>query len=1406
VEEKIFIQELYNEKTKNDSNSRTLANALDMFTKTVFEDSNRFIFELLQNADDSPLKKGVADIKVEIKLLNKYLIFSHTGKHFTKEDVKSISDLGSGDSGKTKDIEKTGYKGVGFKSIFNACDLVYILSNNFSFKFDKNHVAWKESQIYPWQIIPIWFEETELNSEVRKEINRSNVITIIPINNREKIENEILEVFSDSRIMLFLRHISEMSFFDGTTQKIRITREKGIDGLRYIFVNGLQKSSWLYKEFVIPVKKELKQKIQLQDKAIYPDKLKEATNIKISFAASVIDGVIHEISDALIYCYLPTKLQFNFNFLINGDFITNAERTRILDNDWNGFIFEQIAICKVKWLAELAVESKYKYQFTKLIRDKFSLVGSSVIKKSYNEGLDTAISKIPFIPMQDNNEDILKISDCIIDNTGFSEEFGTGLITSHFSDIYEVTDCRILNQNRLAALGAKKVDVKELCEIFLTEAFKEICYSDFQFNIRFIQFIYKKDANNQKFEWSMYLKSVAFLLNDAQQLNSPESLYFPLPEGEIDIADIIHIKCLNKQLFDNLKSNEELMMWITSLGVREPSEIDILRKSIYKMIESDLINLSNALQIGKFVFKVFNKGFLNENDYNKLSKLKLLTKKGSIELPKNCYLSDYYKPELKIESFFAEGNYVSPQYTKEVSEILRYKDMFLKMGVQEEINIKIEKSIERKLLVRKYPTVQSYLNFIDNGDFYDSQTKGYKFSGQHGLKNFVYIQYMEYSNNLKFSISLWKILLNDHWSKIYSNSLNSKYYTYLRETSLALYSYFQYYVKNNPSIPSDNGQCYKSTDLYSRNLKKIVEDFYPVVHKDISFDKEQEGFLGIKTIISIQDCLSLLKNLEGSQVDSFTLKKVDSIYKQIINNKPVIDKKLKFDSLKLLATDDSFQFVSSLYFFDVKGLMPPSNSKYFIKVSGSRNENEILFAYFDIPIIKNEALQLSATGAESNEKLRGKLIRKSKYLARLIASIRAEDPKEILYKLNKKIMSANFLKAESLSLLLVNRVGIEIYKQNIDSWYQADTDSVYFAGSLDSPLTLYNLSNSLSSLLEMKENDREIALILQLTDTDTEKWFKSIGYAVVDIEPDKCVMFNDEEDVNSTNYDDKYYEIEEDNFSEPMTEPGDDHNYPSTEFNDTQNMRGLNFYNGEKDAGLPNTSKKEDTEHGKIRHNSELSTSSLGFSDNFSLSSRKKRLISYVSSEASDGPIKRNKNEGQLKCQLLARNIVVDYEEKSGRRSIEPPETEEAYDFIVYNTIEEINRYIKIYGFFGEWNNYEVLLSTSQMKMAKEMADQFWLYIVEFVEDEQHARINRIQNPYNKITNYVLDYGWRAIAEKDNIIDKFVVGVKINHYIHGRGVIKGEMNKGKLKLLIVNFESGEKRIAINITQMIILED
>ncbi|MNW33039.1 hypothetical protein D3C74_99940 [compost metagenome] len=1397
MEEKNFVQDLYDDKTKNDSNSKSLASLLNILTKTVFGDANRFVFELIQNADDSPKDKGRRDIEIEFRLINNNLMFSHNGKHFTKEDVRGISDVGSGDSGKTKDLEKTGYKGIGFKSIFGTCDKVYILSNKFTFKFDKYYDMWKNTQEYPWQIIPVWFEETDLESELRTELNRSNVTTIISISDREKIKKEILQVLEDPRIMLFLRHVSKITFFDKNKELLKINCKQTSNDLREIYVSGQMRSRWIYKEFVVPVDEETKEKVKLLDSTVCPDKLKFSSHTKITFAAAVLNDEIQEVSDALFYSYLPTKARSGFSFLVNGDFLINAERTQILENDWNNFIFKQIAICKVQWISELVKNNKFVYEFTKLIKPHYTSVGLSELKQAYNDGLDAAIAKTAFIPKQDK-DGLLKVNQSILDTTGFCGEFNTSIITNHYNNNYEVAACEIINPNKLSVLGVKKIEIKDLCEIFKSDRFIELCNSNLEFNINFVQFLFKKDSYKQKFDWSRTLRSSAFLLSDSNTLNSPDNLYYPISEGDNEINNIVGLACINERLFEAFKSNKELLEWLKILGVREPSDIEIIRKSIVEMIKNNLININNALPIGRFVFKVYQQGKLDDNDYRNLLALKLVTTKGTLELPSECYLSNFYDPELKIEEILPEGKYVTNRYVDNEKEIYRWKSLMVRIGVKEKIKYNVVSRIERTEAIRKYPLMKVYFDHIDNdGSYYESITSRYKSSGQHGLQNALFIDYLEHTNNFSFSISYWTLICKK-WDVIHSNCNNTTYYTYVGSKTVV--SYFQYFVQSHPSIPANNKQCYKSTEIYSENLRSIVKDYYPTVHESLNFNKEQENFLGIKRVVTLQDCICLLKKIEDCTVDKNTFKQIEAIYKQIISNKPASER--NGVTIKLLATDDSFQSNSSLYFFNVLGYLPPANSKYFLKISDSLKDKEILFDYFDIKIIHNDNLKLNVIDAEHDTELLNALQKKANYFATLLSNIKAEHPSDTFSRFIKKLNEVSFYKADSLSLSFADDYGTIIYNQNVDSYYEVSTNSLYYVGHFKNPLTLYNLSSSLSSLFEMEGKDREIGLLIQLSSADIESWLYSKGYTVIQYESYEDFM--DDENISEEYFYEDWPQLDEESILEIQVEDGEG----------SAIVHALNRQNGTISFNSTKGSYEGDSNSNKVNfddldesYNYEPSNGSQTKVDNLIPNNQKKRLISYVSSDLSEPSLPMDEREEEIQLRLLSRRLTLNYEKKTGRNPTLSSEMEEDYDVISCSgDTEEINRYIKVFGFSGEWNNYGVLLSSSQMKKAKVLADRYWLYIVEFVGDEQHVRINRIQDPYNKITNYVLDYGWRAIAEANNPIDKLILGAKINHHTHGLGVIKGEVIKGKLKLLIVDFESGEKKIPISVTQIDILED
>ena len=129
-----LIRKIFEETGSTERDAKNTSNALHAIMGDLYTETERFVFELLQNADDQPEDGKM--VNVRLKTLEENLLFLHTGKPFTEDDVESISSIG--DSTKKKDTEKTGYKGIGFKSVFSDADTVYIDSGNFSFAFDRN--------------------------------------------------------------------------------------------------------------------------------------------------------------------------------------------------------------------------------------------------------------------------------------------------------------------------------------------------------------------------------------------------------------------------------------------------------------------------------------------------------------------------------------------------------------------------------------------------------------------------------------------------------------------------------------------------------------------------------------------------------------------------------------------------------------------------------------------------------------------------------------------------------------------------------------------------------------------------------------------------------------------------------------------------------------------------------------------------------------------------------------------------------------------------------------------------------------------------------------------------------------------------------------------------------------------
>ena len=112
--------------------------------------------------------KAIIPVDVEFYITDKYLIFKHSGEYFNPKNIAAICDINDGE--KSDNIEAIGYKGIGFKTVFLDNDYVYLRTGNYSFRFEND----PQYPIYtPWQILPVWTERNELDSDIPRIFNRT---------------------------------------------------------------------------------------------------------------------------------------------------------------------------------------------------------------------------------------------------------------------------------------------------------------------------------------------------------------------------------------------------------------------------------------------------------------------------------------------------------------------------------------------------------------------------------------------------------------------------------------------------------------------------------------------------------------------------------------------------------------------------------------------------------------------------------------------------------------------------------------------------------------------------------------------------------------------------------------------------------------------------------------------------------------------------------------------------------------------------------------------------------------------------------------------------------------------------------------------------------------------------------
>lgn len=414
----------------------------DSYIKVIRElnsDPQRFIRELIQNADDCQYPEGVCPA-FNLTVDGNIITTSYNECGFQKKNVRSITAIGES----TKKQLRTGSfeigeKGIGFKTVFAVADSVDIYSNEFHFRLKA------ETPTIPDKIAPFDADltGTKMVFSLRKRLSTTFATDTV------------------LALCLCLRKLKDIDI-----NGIRINIEDA-DGKRMIRIGNQEYIFDIYKHtFVVDDVDALVERAN-GTKAI-------DENQEIIFYVS--ERQIAKFHYYL-YCGLPTAIELGVPMAIDVPFELTASRDNVLQNAWNIKLKQEMYIAYTDVLKKIARKSRINVlQFVRFQAQQYgSQIKFSLFKNDEDSWLDNSsilddLKMCQFIPTYDDQyfaapSDLAyrypRIVHLMLDKSQLNEKTKRSIIDDPKNEE---------NENKLRNLGCKQVDTSEIVRILCERA------------------------------------------------------------------------------------------------------------------------------------------------------------------------------------------------------------------------------------------------------------------------------------------------------------------------------------------------------------------------------------------------------------------------------------------------------------------------------------------------------------------------------------------------------------------------------------------------------------------------------------------------------------------------------------------------------------------------------------------------------------------------------------------------------------------------------------------------------------------------------------------------------------------------------------------------------------------------
>ncbi|CZR37438.1 uncharacterized protein FPRO_02302 [Fusarium proliferatum ET1] len=546
-----------------------VSHSVKILAKQIYGSGARFVFELLQNAEDNIFNKA-RDAEalpfVSFKIYPNKIIVECNEDGFTEPDLQAICAVGQ--STKSASHGYIGAKGIGFKSVFIAASRVHIQSGNFSFEFRHN-----KTDPGIGMVRPIWGDPDELQ-HLRRIISMQ---------------------FDDLQetCLLFLRKLEQISleFYDedGELERSKYFRKHKIDKYRVsLETTSGARGDETTRSQIYHITRQMATNLARSDNRELPD-TKEAKNDS-SKAEVVLAFPITDNSEPLItqrnqdlFAFLPLR-RSDYKFLIHSDFDTNANRQDIVTTsrrnlDLRGWI----ASAFFQAVLQFCEHPRLCYGWPMFLPSS-SDTSSDAFWSGLNHEIQSLMKKTPVLKSR-NRIDLRLVGDVVILTSDAQDAEGHPLFDDPTKDLYLSPSYSQDAKEILRGYGLRLLNIQTVLNLLETDL--RSLYSRFhgknttdEWHSAVARLLTKTLKNSSSIQQRLKSLPLLPLRSGAWTSNASGPVYFP-KTGDISIPDSLDIKVIT--VFAS--SNSERSTLFQHLGVCQATYEDV-RASILRSFAS----------------------------------------------------------------------------------------------------------------------------------------------------------------------------------------------------------------------------------------------------------------------------------------------------------------------------------------------------------------------------------------------------------------------------------------------------------------------------------------------------------------------------------------------------------------------------------------------------------------------------------------------------------------------------------------------------------------------------------------------------------------------------------------------------------------------------------------------------